>query len=55
MNTATIILIILWSIGLLVSANRHGKPRTNHDFFVTLIAEIINISLLWWAGLFENL
>jgi len=54
MKTPIIILIILWSIGLLLQARLHGRERSGkHSFWTTLIATIINVSLLYWAGLFD--
>ena len=53
MTVPEIILITLWSIGLLMTAYMHGKPKeTNHNIFASLTATAINIALLMWAGLF---
>lgn len=54
MKTPEIILIVLWSLGLLFSASKHGKPKEgDHNIFVSIIALAITISLLMWAGLFN--
>jgi hypothetical protein len=54
MKTPVIILIVLWLIGLLIEAYLHGKQnKTKHNVFNKIIANIINIVLLYWAGLFD--
>jgi hypothetical protein len=54
MKTPEIILIVLWSLGLLFAAYSHGKPKQGeHNIFVNIIALAIIISLLMWAGLFK--
>jgi hypothetical protein len=54
MKTPIIILMILWAINLLIVAHLHGKENsTTHNIFTTIIAQSINIGLLYWAGLFD--
>jgi hypothetical protein len=54
MKTPIIILIVLWSIGLLMVAYLHGEPKeSKYDIFATIIRNSINIGLLYWAGLFD--
>ena len=51
---AIFILIIWWGAALGINAVKHGQPRTdNYNFWTFLIALVIEIVLLWWAGLFE--
>lgn len=54
MKTPEIILIVLWSLGLLYTAYKHGKPKeSEHNIFVSVVALSIHIALLMWAGLFN--
>jgi len=54
MKTPEIILIVIWSIGLLFTAYKHGKPRdSNYNIFASIVALSIHIALLVWAGLFN--
>lgn len=53
MHTPQIIYIVLISIGLLTSANEHGKPRTPNNFWAQLLASGIGIALLIWGGFFK--
>lgn len=53
MKTPEIILIVLWSIGLLYAAHKHGQPKRDHyNVFVSIVALAIHIAILMWAGLF---
>jgi len=53
MKTPEIILIVLWSIGLLMTAHLHGQPKKGkHNIFVSLVFTATTIALLMWAGLF---
>lgn len=54
MKTPIIILIVLWSINLLLVTYLHGeKKESYYNIFTTIIAQSINIGLLYWAGLFD--
>lgn len=53
MKTPVIILIILWSIGLLISAKKHGQPRGEFNLYTSIFSVGIEFLLLYWAGLFE--
>lgn len=53
MKTPVIILIILWSIGLLISAKKHGQPRGEFNLYTSIYAVGIEVLLLYWAGLFN--
>jgi hypothetical protein len=56
MNLAMYFLFILWAVSLLLNANLHGKIKTgNYNFWTSLIALSIEITLLYYAGLFNNL
>ena len=48
-----IIYLSIVFIGLLIAANLHGKERTPHNFWVTLVATAITISLMYWGGFFN--
>lgn len=54
MKIPVIILLVLWSINLLIMANKHGQKREGkHSFWVALIGVAIQSGLLYWAGLFD--
>ena len=45
-----IILYMFATVGLLVSANMHGKKKEgNHNFWGTAIGHILQFTLIWWA------
>jgi len=45
-----IILYMFSAVGLLMASNKHGKPQTGkHSFWSTLLGNIIQFVLLWWA------
>lgn len=48
-----IIYLSLVFVGLLIAANQHGKERSPHNFWVTLVATLITVSLLFWGGFFD--
>lgn len=53
MGTPQIIYICITALGLLVAANKHGKPKEgNESFWITFTAVIIGYSLLIWGGFF---
>lgn len=49
-----IIYLALSFIGLGVALAKHGEPRGDYNFWHTLIAFLIEIGLLYGAGLFKN-
>ena len=49
MNIALLIFYIMSAINLLYDANQHGKPRSNVNFWISLLGRIIFFTLLWWA------
>jgi asparagine N-glycosylation enzyme membrane subunit Stt3 len=53
MKTPLIILFCLWGIGLMLAANKHGQPKGDYNVFSLMFALAIEISLLYWAGLFD--
>jgi len=52
MNAPQITLLILFLIALLISANKHGQPKGNHDFFETVFAVFLWIVILYWGNFF---
>lgn len=56
MNAPQLILLTLFAASILLAANQHGKKREGtHNFWVSLIALIIQLSLMYWGGFFSNL
>ena len=56
MKTFCIItLLFLDAMALGINLAKNGEPKGNYSFGYSLIAVIINIALLWGAGLFDNL
>ena len=51
--TAQIIYLAMALVGLLLVANKHGKPRDNYNFWNHLIASIIQLAILYWGGFFN--
>ena len=45
-------MIVLYAMGLGISAAKHGEPReeTKYNFWATLICTIIVVALLAWGG-----
>ncbi len=53
MSVPAVIYLILTVIGLMVSANQHGKPKDGiHSIWGVIIGSGISISLLYWGGFF---
>ena len=53
MELPQIIYICITAVGLLIEANKHGKPKDGeHSFWLTLISVIIGYSILIWGGFF---
>lgn len=54
MSVPAIIYLAICLIGLLISANGHGRPKEGvESFWHTAIGCSITISLLYWGGFFE--
>lgn len=53
MKTPQIILLVIMGAGLLLSAHDHGKPRSDNNFWVSMISGLIIIGLLIWGGFFK--
>ena len=54
MGVPQIIMIVLLSIGLLLSAKDHGRPRTgSNSFWSNLISVGVAMGLLLWGGFFK--
>ena len=51
---ALITLILLNVFGLGIALGKHGTPRPNYNFWVTLISSAITWWLLYEAGLFDQ-
>lgn len=55
MNAFQIIFIVLQAIGLLISANKHGKEKTTKEnFWESLMYSAITFGFFYWAGFFDN-
>lgn len=48
-----IIYTTLAIMGLGISMAKHGEPKGNYNFFITLVTTIIEFLLLWGMGVFE--
>jgi hypothetical protein len=54
MSIYAIIYLVLVGVGLLISANRHGKVVSKeNNFWTTLVSSIIVLSLLYFGGFFD--
>lgn len=52
---ATITIIALSLIGIGIALEKHGTPKTGeNNFWVTLISQIIEWILLYYAGIFDK-
>jgi len=55
MKTPQIIVLVIVFINLLLMANQHGKKKDGeHNFWVSLISQILTLALLYWGGFFNN-
>jgi hypothetical protein len=52
MGIPQIIFITMTGIGLLLIANKHGKPD-EYNIWVSLVATGITMGLLYWGGFFN--
>ncbi len=52
MSIPAILWIILTALGLLVVANRHGKPQAPYSLKLSLIGATLQSALLFWGGFF---
>ena len=44
-----LVLYLLSAIDLGISLAKHGEPRAgNHNIFITLIAQLMMLLLVWW-------
>jgi hypothetical protein len=53
MKTPQLTFLILILVGLLIAANQHGKERKPTDFWTTLIATLLQLTILYWGGFFD--
>lgn len=50
-----VLLMALFLISLLLNANQHGKPKEGkNNFWTSFITIIIEMTLIYFAGLFNN-
>ena len=54
MHTPQIIYIVLQVLGLGLSMAKHGQPQKPYDFWISLTASVIMLSLLIWGGFFNQ-
>jgi hypothetical protein len=54
MGTPQIIFLVLTGIGLLITANEHGKARKPTNFWSSLLSTAIIFALLIWGGFFYH-
>lgn len=52
MGAPQIIMIVLFSISGTVTLLNHGKPKENYNFFMWILASVIELALLFWGGFF---
>ena len=48
MNYGLIIIYIITFTDLLYVSNKHGEPRSDYNFWSTLISTLITLVLIWW-------
>ncbi len=53
MGIPQIMILALMGAGLLIAANQHGKERKPVNFWTTLIAVVLEVSILIWGGFFN--
>jgi hypothetical protein len=53
MTIPAIIVLAISGISLLITAHDHGKPRSDNNFWISLIGTIITLGLLYWGGFFN--
>lgn len=54
MGTSQIILLALYGVSLLCSANLHGKEKKGkYNFWLNFTSAAITLSLLYWGGFFK--
>jgi len=54
MTAPQITILVLFLIALLISANKHGKPKDQkYNFWYSLIAVFIWIIILYWGNFFK--
>ncbi len=49
MNNGLLAIYIVVGISLLVAANQHGKSQPKYNFWISLFAKAISLTLIWWA------
>ena len=48
MNKGLMVIYVLQFINLLIVANKHGQPREDYNFWITLLSNFITLVLIWW-------
>lgn len=56
MGVPQILLIVLVTLSLGVTAAKHGETKCEetHNFFLSLVADLIVILILYWGGFFTQ-
>lgn len=53
MKLPQILYLVLLGTGALLAAHDHGKPRSDNNFWTSLISTAITLGLLIWGGFFK--
>jgi hypothetical protein len=53
LHAPQIIMLCFVLLSLLQEAHYHGKPRSNHNFWMNLINLLLAQSLLFWGGFYS--
>ena len=48
-NWGLISIYIVTFLGMLISANKHGKQRDKVNFWISLLGYVTSLLLIWWA------
>jgi len=49
MNWALVVIYVCMLFNLIVSSNKHGKPRDDWNFWFELCNVVGTLALVWWA------
>lgn len=53
MRAPQIIMIVVSAMYVGIGLAMHGQPKTGeHNFVVSLLGAVIELSILWWGGFF---
>ena len=53
MKAPQIIMIVLFAITLVLTAEKYGEPKGNYNFWVTLLCVLVEVWILIWGGFFK--